>query len=203
MTWFAQSANETEAAKDSVYMFVAVDFDFPSAHVRIWSGVGDLVIGGNTYTGMGDLGTISVPQERAGLTLERKTYQLAGPDVSLIPEAELDASFGKSVTEYFGFINPTTRALVATPEIKWEGRIDAIRRVDSPDNPIIEVNAEHRMVLLDQTDGWRYTHEHQQQFFSGDTGFEEVAAIQLKEVIWGGASVNPGGGVPVYNPDLN
>lgn len=203
MSWFAQSSNETEAEKDSVLMFVAVDFDFPSGHVRLWSGVGDLVISGNTYTGVGDLGSISIPQERAGLTLERKTYQLSGADVSLLAESELDGSFGRSVTEYFGFIDPTTRVLVATPEINWEGRIDAIRRVDSPDNPIIEVNAEHRMVLLDQTDGWRYTHEHQQQFYSGDTGFEEVAAIQLKEVIWGGASVNPGGEVPVYNQDLN
>ena len=195
MTWFATAANETEAAKEGVYILVAVDYDFPSGHARVWSGLGDIVIDSHTYTGVGDLGRISASQERAGLTLERKTYQLSGVDVSLISESDLNDSFGRSVTEYFAFISPVTWGLVGTPEVNWEGRIDAIRRVDSKDNPIIEVNAEHRTVLLDLTDGWRNTHEHQQQFFSGDTGLEEVAAIQLKEVTWGGGPVDPGAAI--------
>jgi hypothetical protein len=184
MTWFASSANQTESEAEHAIMFLAVAFDFPSGFVRAWSGTGDLSFGGNTYVGTGLMGKVTHAPERAGLDAPRKTYQLSGVDPSVVPEAEIEASYGRSVTEYFGFLNKTTYALVDTPEINWEGRIDNIRRVDGYE-PLIEVNAEHRMVLLDLPDGWRFTHQHQQQFYAGDNGFNQVGAIQLKEILWG------------------
>jgi len=184
MTWFASSTNESEAAKNHCLMFLAVDFDFPSGHARFWSGVGDLSILGNTFTGSGELGRISVAPERNGLDAPRKTYRLSGVDPTVVPEAEIDGCFGRSVVEYFGFLNVDSRSLIADPEINWEGRMDNVRRVDGAE-PTIEVNVEHRMILLDLPDGWRYTHEHQQQFYSGDLGFNLVKEIQLKEIIWG------------------
>ena len=56
----------------------------------------------------------------------------------------------------------------------------------------IEVTAENRMVLLDQANGWRYTHEHQQQFFAGDNGLLLVPSTMTAEVIWGGRKAVPG-----------
>jgi len=44
--------------------------------------------------------------------------------------------------------------IVTTLKSIWEGRIDSCRRIDGP-SPIIEVNAEHRLALLDKPDGWR------------------------------------------------
>jgi hypothetical protein len=185
MTWFAQSANETVANNPHCLIFIAADFDFPSGHVRVWSGLGDLPILGNTFYGTGELGKVSVAPERAGLDAPRKTYQLSGVDPSLVPESEIDGCFGRSVTEYLGFLNTESRALVDTPEINWEGRMDNVRRIDGR-QPIIEVNAEHRMVLLDLADGWRYTHEHQQRFYAGDKGFDQVTSLLSKEILWGG-----------------
>jgi len=206
MTWFENASNETEAAKEHVEFFVAVDFDFPSGHGRYWSGVGDITIGGNAYTGLGVLGSISIPTETTNLVAERKTYQLSGVDPALIAESDIDDSYGRTIIEYFGFLSPQTKALVAEPEVNWEGRIDSFRRVDGS-SPIIEVNAEHRMVLLDRPDGWRYTHEHQQRFFAGDKGFDQVVALETKELIWGGRRAvigYTGGGrgkQPIYGPD--
>lgn len=187
MTWFANGTNEAEAAQDHYVMLIAVDFDFPSAHVRLWSGVGEITILGSTFTGSGDLGKISIPEERAGLDAPRKTFSLSGVDPSIIAEADIDDCYGRSAVEYFVFIHAESRTLIADPEINWEGRIDNVRRVDGKE-PVIQVNAEHRMILLDQNDGWRYTHEHQQRFYpgAGDNGFDQVKAIQLKEILWGG-----------------
>jgi hypothetical protein len=188
MTWFDSATNEAQSALDHYAMFVAVDFDFPSGHIRLWSGIGDLAILGNTFTGSGDLGKISVPEERAGLDAPRKTFALSGVDPSIVAEADLDACFGRSVIEYFGLLNSETRTLIDDPEINWEGRIDNVRRVDGAE-PVIEVNAEHRMILLDQSDGWRCTHEHQQRFYVGDNGFNLVMTLQTKEILWGGERV--------------
>lgn len=189
MTWFENSPNEAESEKlGNVRMFVAVDFDFPSAHVRVWSGVGTLTFGGYDYLGIGTLGSISMPAESDNLVTEQKTYQLSGVDPALLSEADIDGCFGRSVTEYFGFLDPDTGALVSDPEVNWEGRIDQIARTDGK-SPVIEVNAEHRSIMLDQSSGQRYTDEHQQEFFPGDKGLDQVATINTKTVIWGGQRV--------------
>lgn len=191
MSWFEESANETEAAKGSYCMFLAVDFDFTSGHQRYWSGIGTITLFGSDYLGTGELGKISVATEHVTLIAETKTFQLSGVDIALVDESDLDNCFGRTVVEYFGFLNPETRQLIANPEEHWIGYMDRGRRVDGA-QPIIEINAEHRLALLDRSDGWRYTHEHQQQFYPGDLGFREMPSVETTEVLWGGYRVYPG-----------
>lgn len=190
MTWFTQSTNETEAAKSRVTMFMAADFDFSSGHVRVWTGWGDITLNGQTYTGIGTLGSVSDTPDQTRLMADKKTFRLSGTDNSLMSEADIDACFGRSVTQYFGFLDDS-RALVATPEVLWEGRMDSVIRFDGAE-PYIEVQSENRLVLLDQANGWRYTHEHQQQFFSGDDGLKLVPATMTAEVVWGGQKIAGG-----------
>jgi hypothetical protein len=199
VTWFATSANETEAGKERYFAFIAADFDFPSGHERFWTGIGDLTVLGNIYLGAGELVTVDGESESTDLGAQRKRYTLTGVDPSLVAETDIDGSFGRSVVEYLGFLDPDMRQLLAAPEVSWEGRIDSFRRVDGA-RPIIEVTAEHRLALLDRIDGWRYTHEHQQQFYAGDNGFDQVNAIQLKKVIWGGKLVDPAVQTPITVP---
>lgn len=198
MTWFQQSANETQAASEHYDMFLAADFDFTSGHVRVWTGFGVLTIDGNTYLGMGEFGAVSSAPERSNLVVERKIFRLSGAPVNpaLVLETDIDASFGRSVTQYLGFLNKQTRQLLATPEIDFEGEISNIRRIDGSE-PAIEVNAVHRLRMLDQVDGWRYTHEHQLRFYPAspiDIGFKEMPTNESKEVLWAGRRVIAGTG---------
>lgn len=82
--------------------------------------------------------------------------------------------------------------------------MDSISRSDG-ETPTIALNAEHRLALLDRIDGWRYTHEHQQQFYPGanDNGFDQVNAIALKKAIWSGRSVDPAVHAPSRDPPHN
>jgi len=193
MTWFASSANQTEADAEHYLPFLAVDFDFASGHLYLWTGIGELVIGANTYIGMGELARVSPVTERRGFSVERKSFQLAGEQVdpSIVSEADIDASFGRSVVEYFGFLNSRTYALFDTPETNWEGEMSNLRRVDGA-QPMIEVNAEHKSINLERNDGWRYTHQHQQLFYPGDLGFNQMPTTATKEVLWGGKRASPG-----------
>ena len=191
MSWFVYSANETESAKKHVLMFKAVDIDLPSGHVRLWTGPGDLIILGNTYTGTGGLAKISEPEERSNLTVERKLYTLSGVDPTLVAESDIDGCAGRTLIEYFGFLDTEARTLVATPEVCWKGKLDSISRVDGA-SPTIEVSAEYELALLEQTSGWLYTHEHQQKFSSGDLGFDQLVASGAKTLMWGGKYVYAG-----------
>lgn len=199
MTWFASSANELEALKDRYAPFAAVDFDFPSGHYRFWTGIGEIILNGNTYIGAGQIAKIESENETTELAAQRKKYSLSGVDPSTVDEDDIDNSFGRSVVEYLGFVNPDSRLLVAATEIIWEGRIDSFRRVDGS-APLIEVTAEHRLAMLDRSDDWRWTHEHQQQFYAGDLGFNLVPTLALKKVMWSGKAVDPAIRNPAGSP---
>ena len=193
MSWFTDANCEAASLLEHAQKSYAVDFDFPSGHVRLHTGLGDLTLDGNIYTGVGTLGAIETISERAQLTSERWTYSLSGVDPSVIPESEIDACFGRSVTEYEVYINPDTFAVIGK-EINREGRMGRVRRKDG-DSPIISVSCENRLVILEQADGWRYTDEHQQQFFAGDTGCDQVKYLETIDVLWGGLKVAPGSGL--------
>jgi hypothetical protein len=188
MSWFTDPNCEAAAALEHAQLAYAVDFDFPSGHVRLHTGSGDLVVAGNTYTGVGSIGSIQGNPERLKLGSEKWSYSLSGVDPSVIPESEIDNSFGRSVVEYEVWMNPATNQ-VAGYEINREGRIDGMRRRDGV-SPVIMVSVENRLVILDQADGWRYTGEHQAQFFPGDLGCDETKNLESKEVIWGGKRVD-------------
>jgi hypothetical protein len=208
MTWFASSVNETESEKSHYYPFLAVDFDFPSGHLYYWTGIGDLTINGQTYTGVGGtlpngkmLVNIEGESETTELNPQRRRYTMSGVDPAAVAESDIDDSFGRGVVEYLGFLNPETHTLIDTPEINFEGRHDSIGRSDG-ETPAIVVNVEHKFAMLDRIDGWRYTHEHQQVFYpsGGDNGYDQVNAIALKKVIWGGKTVDPAVRNPNFTP---
>ncbi len=192
MSWFTDANCQAEAEKEHCELCYAVDFDFASGHVRFHTGIGDLSVGGNTYTGLGSIAALGRIPDRATLTAERWSYQVSYVDPSAIPESEIDSCFRRSVTEYEVWINPTTKAVIGY-EINREGTMAGIRRMDGQ-VPIIQVDCETRLVILEQSDGLRYTDEHQRTyFFSGDTGCNQVGANETTEIIWNGSRVTLGG----------
>lgn len=187
MSWFDDSNCEAAAMAERCAIAYAVDLDFLSGHVRLHTWTGDLSINGQTYLGVGKLGAISDIAERVQLVSERWRYRLSGVDPSVVPESEIDNSFGRSVTEYEVYLNPDTYAVIGY-ETRREGTMGSVRRSDGRD-PIIEVSVNNRLSMLEQPDGWRYITEHQEKFYSGDLGCDHARALDSIEVIWGGRRV--------------
>lgn len=192
MSWFTDASCEAASILENAVIAYAVDLSFPSGHIRLSTWPSDLTIGGNVYTGVGTLAGVSEIPDRAQFTADRWTYSLSGVDPSVVPESEIDNCFGSSATEYEVWLHPDTHAVIGT-EINREGRMGRVRRRDGG-SPIIQVDVESRLVVLEQSDDWLYTAEHQAEFFSGDTGCNQVGALDSNEIIWGGKRVD--GGVP-------
>jgi hypothetical protein len=196
MTWFSDSNVAAESIKEHVLVVYAADLEFPSGNVRVCTYTDSITIDGDTFdSGYSDSGVLLVsvqePVERVQLYAERWTYQLAGVHPSVIPESEIDDSYGGRVIEYEVWIDPVTRTVVGY-EIRREGLISKMRRRDGAEM-LIEVDVEHRLVILEDSDEWRYTGQHQRQFFAGDEGCDLVAELDSVEVIWGGKRVQAGG----------
>jgi hypothetical protein len=194
VTWFTDS--NVEALYDLEHMIeaLAIKAEFPSGDVLLTTWPAGLTLGSDTFLsapGLSNIVQVEEAEETAQRIFEPRVYSISGVDLSVIPESEIDDSYGSAWTEYLIGINPDTYQVVGYEE-SWAGYIGRMRRLDSL-TPVIQVHVNHRLAALDQADGYRRTHEHQQQFFSGDRGYKKVKGLGAEEIIWGGHRVIPGG----------
>jgi hypothetical protein len=177
------SANATALQQPSAQIAIAVDIDFPSGHVRLHDGCGPLSIGGNAYEGTGKVQLLDKIEESLDVIAKPVSCVLSGVDADLITKARAGGYQGRSITFYLCIFNLDTGALIDTPEIAWEGRMDSISIRLAQGEASITLNCEHR--LRREPRIARYTNQDQQLAYSGDRFFDQVPNIQGFRNKWG------------------
>jgi hypothetical protein len=184
VTWFVASANQTAATAAHAEPVDFVDLDFPSGHVRFHTRIGPIVWGGFTWDGVGKLGSIEVGTEDAELRPVAWRMTISGVDAALVTAARGEAFHGRPVRLYRGWLDPSTFALVATPERRRSGMIDSMQITLGPNTGAITVNCESELARWQRPRGLLYTHESQQLIYPGDRGFDMVPTIQSRVLDW-------------------
>lgn len=186
--------------------FYAVEIDFDTAPLYIWTGVGNISSGGKTYLGTGELLRISGLDEVADMSAKGATVTLNGLDPALISTALQEPYQRRECRIYFGLMDAapdyllTESGEVITTELgeplvvdyeelpmslAFAGRVDRMPISSDGQSCSITTTVESRWVDLERARVRRYTHESQQTRFSGDTFFSFVADMQHKKVEWG------------------
>jgi hypothetical protein len=163
---------------------IFVESQFPSGWLRLWSGLGDITWGGRTWAGAGTLLGIGAIEETADVVATGTTITLSGIPTDLVSACINDARQGLPGQIYLGFLTEAG-AVIADPVLAFAGRLDVPTILDGADRCEIQVTYESRLIDLNRSREWRYTHESQQQISPGDRGFEYVASLQEKEIRWG------------------
>ena len=159
-----------------VDLFVAVELMFDSGALRIWSGIGDKSIGGQTYTGTGSLLSVGGIEESDGLSAPGASISLSGVDSSLVSLAIQEP-----------YQNRDCRILLGSGDDFFEifsGFMDVMTIEDNGETCIINLTVESRLIILDRKVPLRYTQETQNSLYPGDTFFSTVASLQDKKVDW-------------------
>lgn len=161
-------------------------FDFQAGAQRVWSGIGSVTWGGNTYAGLGRLGSFTPIEETVDVRAAGMTFRLCGVDTTLVAAAMADNYHGRAVKLWLGFLN-SSGAIIADPYSVFSGRMDLVQLDDSdPANPVLLINAESVLNDLRRSRERRYTHEDQQLDFPGDRGLEYMPTANSKPFAWGG-----------------
>ena len=172
----------------AVQPFFAVQLEFSTGTLYFWTGYGNLTMtaGGssNTFTGLGDLLNISAIGESDQLEAIGAQVQVTGIKSSII-SAALGANYTNRNAEiYFGTFE-SSKNVIADVYTLFKGKMDIMKIDEGPESATITLNLENRLIVLDRPKNRRYTHEDQQERFSGDLGFEFVPDLQDKQIIWG------------------
>lgn len=195
----------TELTSDVVYPFFAVDIDFASGPLYVWSGIGNLVIGDKTYLGAGQLLNISSVEETTEIEAKGASITLSGIPSTFLALALTESYQGRECRIYFGLsLSNKTLTTQADVEITtqdlfeiitetgtrhlseiFSGELDQMNISEEANTATIGVTVENVLIRLERPVVRRFTNQDQKSRFPNDLGLEFVAALQDKEVFWG------------------
>ena len=105
---------------------VLLHVDWPGGAVRVHSGLGTLVWGGHEWTGVGVAGSLTLPDESAGLAALPGEMRLGGDPAAIDAVHDVDPS-GVAVDVWFGAVTERAGAtLVGAPFSIFTGYVDGM-----------------------------------------------------------------------------
>ena len=174
---------------DEQALFFAVKAEFDTDDILVWSGIDDLVIGSDTYTGAGTLLSVSNSEDNLELKSNGLVVALSGMDTTVVNYALTENYQNRPITIFMGYVMGGTNEVAGTLTL-FKGRMTSLVINDTPEGSTVTIDAENRLVDLDRPSNLRYTKESQNFLHSGDTGFNRVASLQDKQINWGKAGEN-------------
>jgi hypothetical protein len=178
---------------DEQALFFALKAEFDTDDILLWSGTDDLVIASETYTGAGNLLSISNTEDNLELKSNGLVITLSGMDTTIVNYALTENYQNRPLTLFMGYVMGGTNEVAGTLTL-FKGRMTNLVIGDTPEGSTVTISAENRLVDLDRPSNLRYTKESQNFLHSGDTGFNRVASLQDKQINWGKTSSTAGGG---------
>ena len=165
-----------------VYPFFATELLFDGTPLRLWTGVGEATIDGNTFTGTGTLLDISSVEETSEIAVRGATLTLSGVPTEVISLALQTPYQGRVCNIYFGMVDGNSYS--GLTQI-FSGYMDEMNIEEGPDSSAIELKVENRLIDLERARVRRYTSGYQKSVYPGDLGFDFVEDLQDKEIVWG------------------
>ena len=166
----------------SIQPFYAIEMNFDTSPLRLWTGYGDRTIDGQTYLGAGTLLTISALEEVGDMAAKSITLELSAVDATIIALALAEPYQRRRCRVLFGLTDVTGSANFV--EV-FSGQMNVMTIQEDGQSGVISLVVDSKLVELERTKPRRYTHESQQAAYPGDTFFSYVADLQDKDVPWG------------------
>jgi hypothetical protein len=185
----------TEITAQNMRPVIFAQLYFVSGWIYLWSGFGSIVWNGQTWVGVGTLGTIGSLAETSDVTAAGLQLSLSGIPADLISKALGEVRQGAPVILYQAFLT-AAGAVVSNPYNAWSGRMDTCQIAEGSDTATITITCESRLIDLNRSRERRYQKQDQTIDFPGDLGFDFVPSLQQLNVVWG----SNGSTVPIAPP---
>jgi len=198
------TAVQNNLEDDVVYPFFAIELEFDSGPLRLWTGMGTLVFENVSYTGTGNLLDVSSIEETTDIAVRGATITLSGMPPEIISLALQSPYQGRVCKIYFGMFsrgnlqkedgayilledgNKIQLELQETGLTQiFSGYMDEMNIDEGPESGIIELKVENKLIDLERARTRRYTSEYQKSVYPDDLGLDFVESLQDKKMAWG------------------
>jgi len=186
------SATITNISEATVYPFFAIELNFDSEILRLWTGQGTLTLPDTTqWIGTGTLLDISAIEETAEMAVRGATLTLSGVPSEILSLALSEPYQGRVCNIYFGtFTGGDLTTAPSNFDQIFSGYMDQMNIQDGPETATIELKVENKLVDLERARVARFTSGYQKSIYPSDKGFDFVESLQDRELFWGRNAVN-------------
>ena len=170
---------------DPVRLFVLAEFQFDSGTLRLTTHTSSITWNTYTWQAAGGLLGFDFPEETGEVRATGGNITLSGLDPSLLAIADTEPYQGRPCALYLGAFD-ADGVVVVDPDTAYRGFMDTMEPSDEGDTATITLTIENRMAAADRPNERRWTPEDQALLYPDDRGFDFVAALQEKDIVWGG-----------------
>lgn len=160
----------------------AVQIDAPSGPVRVHTGVGELVVDGQLYLGLGALGSISPSKADGGSSPKDITLSLSLIDSAMLALALNEKMVGAQVQ--ITMIAMAEDGTIAASVIAFAGKITSVSAVTGDENTV-SYNCANEFEAWQAVCSWRYTEDSHLLRYPDDHGFRYVGEMSERTITWG------------------
>jgi hypothetical protein len=178
-----ESALASELQAPVLRPILGCEFLFDGGAIRLWAGLGNLALNGETFVGAGALIAISEYEETAALDAKGLTFTLSGIESSILSLALAEPYQGRICNLYLAAMDDAG-VLVSPSYLLFSGLMDTMSIEEAGETCTVSVTAESRMVILTRAKERRYTNEDQKAQYPDDRGLEYVAGMADKQIVW-------------------
>ncbi len=165
------------------YLAFLVKIEFPSPYELLFTSLLDNYdYNGDTYIGLGSLGSVSMPRGDGELSPKEYNIKLSGISDDVLQAATQIEYLNNKATCWMVFFDEDMNQL-GTPMIAWRGLTDQIE-VTYGETSYVSINIRDRLVDWERPKVERYNDGDQQASFPNDKFFEFVAELSTKDAPW-------------------
>lgn len=164
-----------------------LEVDSPAGNVYFWTGYGEIVWNGQTWTGAGYLMAFSSIAETIQVQASGASFTLTGIPQALISFVIENAKRYYPVKLWMGALDETL-AVIADPFLVWNALLDTALIKASGKDASITVTSESRLIALTTPKERRYTDQDQRIEHPTDGGFKFVEFLVNAIITWGATS---------------
>jgi hypothetical protein len=186
------SATITNISEATVYPFFAIELNFDSEILRLWTGQGTLTLPDTTqWIGTGTLLDISAIEETAEMAVRGATLTLSGIPSEILSLALSEPYQGRVCNIYFGtFTGGDLTTAPSNFDQIFSGYMDQMNIQDGAETATIEMKVENKLVDLERARVARFTSGYQKSIYPSDKGLDFVESLQDREIFWGRNAVS-------------
>lgn len=166
----------------------AIEMDLPSGTSRLHSGLGELVIDGRLFYGVGALGAVSTQKEQLSTSPTKLTVALTGLDHALLAEVMRERVVGRTLRLYLVLLDEVGNVIGAT--LQFKGMIDQTP-IKAGKTNTIQLSVSNIFESWKQGLPYRCTDESHQRLSPGDRFFRYQDQMANREIHWGSAKDAP------------
>lgn len=162
-----------------------VELETESGTARLWNGVGDKQLGGETFEGAGDLLGFGDPEMNNDLEASPMQVSLSGVPSDHLTRAITERVTGKALTVQLAWLDGAGDPVGSV--IIWGGKGSEYAWEDTGETATLILQGEGRLIEAEGATNRKWTSEDQRHFVDpADAFFDNVEALQERDLgSWG------------------